>query len=112
APPRQGGRERRKHRRVGSRRRRRGALVAPPDQEPVLVLAVEPGRNERPDALEALAGEANGELAVLLLLDELVGSPVPDLARSRPVLPGRNLALEARVVERMILDVHGERAAA
>ena len=48
----------------------------------------------------------NREPAVLLLLDELVGSPVPDLDRAGAVLPGRDLALEVAVVERVILDVH------
>ena len=48
----------------------------------------------------------NREPAVLLLLDELVGAPVPDLDRAGPVLPGRDLALEVAVVERVILDVH------
>ena len=50
--------------------------------------------------------EPDGEPAVLLLLDELVGAPVPDLDRAGAVLPRRDLALEVAVVERVILDVH------
>src|SRR5207244_6245760 len=46
--------------------------------------------------------------AVLLLLDELVRALVPDLDGARAVVPLRDLALEARVLERMVLDVHGE----
>ena len=52
--------------------------------------------------------EAHGEAAVLLLLDQLVGAAVPDLDRAGAVLPGRDLALEVRVVERVVLDVHGQ----
>src|SRR5207249_2918866 len=46
--------------------------------------------------------------AVALLLNELIGAGVPDLHRARPVLALRDLALEGRVVERVILDVDGE----
>src|SRR5439155_3885170 len=44
----------------------------------------------------------------LFLLHELVGSAVPDLDRAGAVLALRDLALEARVVERVVLDVDGE----
>src|SRR6186997_3219601 len=50
----------------------------------------------------------DGEAAVRLLLDQLVGAAVPDLHRSRAVVAGRDLALEAPVRERVILDVDGE----
>ena len=50
----------------------------------------------------------DGETAVRLLLDQLVGAAVPDLHRSRAVVAGRNLTLEAPVRERVILDVDGE----
>ena len=43
---------------------------------------------------------------------ELVRAPVPDVDRPGPVLARGDLALEVRVLERMILDVHGERALA
>src|SRR5205814_6207582 len=46
--------------------------------------------------------------AVFLLLHELVGAVVPDLDGAGAVLPLRDLALEARVLERMVLDVDGE----
>ena len=52
--------------------------------------------------------EANGQPAVLLLLDELVGPLVPELDGSGSVLPLRDLALEGRVLERVVLDVNGE----
>ena len=52
--------------------------------------------------------EVNGQPTVALLLDELVGAAIPDLDRARAVVPLRDLALEAGVVERVILDVDGE----
>src|SRR4029077_21193616 len=48
------------------------------------------------------------EPAVLLFLDELVGATVPDLDRARTVVPLRDLALEAPVLERMVLHVNRE----
>src|SRR5205807_3680361 len=48
--------------------------------------------------------------AVLLLLDELVRAAVPDLDRAGAVVTLRDVALEGRVVERMVLDVYGQRA--
>ena len=56
--------------------------------------------------------QADGEAAVVLLLDELVGAAVPDLDRAGAVVALRDLARERRVVERVILDVHRERALA
>ena len=45
--------------------------------------------------------QTDGQPAVLLLLDELVGAPVPDLDRAGTVLPGWDLPLEsALAVER------------
>src|SRR4029079_400907 len=85
-----------------------GSLLALPDDEPVLRVAVELRRNQRPQALEPGSLAPNGQPAVLLLLDELVGAAVPDLDRARAVLTFRDLALEARVVEGMVLDVNGE----
>ena len=52
--------------------------------------------------------QANGQSAVSLLLDELVRARVPDLDGAGAVLPLRNLALERRVLERMILYVDRE----
>ena len=54
--------------------------------------------------------QAHRETAVRLLLEELVRAGVPDLDRPGAVVALRDLALEARVVERMILDVHGQDA--
>jgi hypothetical protein len=50
----------------------------------------------------------NRHAAVRLLLDELVGAVVPDLDRARAVVPLRDLALEGRIGERVVLDVHRE----
>src|SRR5204863_8414946 len=63
-------------------------------------------------SLQPLAVEPHGQLPVPLLLDELVRAVVPDLDRPGPVLPGRDLAGERCVLERVILDVDGERPAA
>ena len=56
--------------------------------------------------------EPHREPAVALLLDELVRAAVPDLDRAGAVLARRDLALERRVVERMVLDVDGQMALA
>ena len=66
------------------------------------------GRDERVGALEPLAVQPDRETAVGLLLDELVGARVPDLDRAGAVLAFRDLAVERRVLERMVLDVDGE----
>ena len=70
------------------------------------------GRNERPHSLQALAVEADGQTAVGLLLEKLVRARIPDLDRPRPVLALGDLALEAGIVERVVLDVDGEVALA
>src|SRR5581483_1338527 len=44
-----------------------------------------------------------------LLLEQLVRAVVPDLDRAGPVLTGGDDARERRVLERVVLDVHGER---
>ena len=77
-------------------------------QQPVLGVAVEVRRYERPHAVEPLAVEADGQAAVALLLQQLVRAPVPDLDRAGAVLARGNRALEVGVLERVILDVHGE----
>ena len=107
---------------VGQRRQHRLVVAAPaarwrglvtlPDEEPVLLVTVEPRRDQRPQSLEPLAGQSHSQAAVALLLHELVGAAVPDLDRARAVLPGRDLAFEGRVVERMVLDVDGQVALA
>ena len=65
-------------------------------------------RYQGPRFLQAGAFEAHGQTAVPLLLDELVGPLVPDLDRAGAVLPLGDLALELRVLERMVLDVDSE----
>ena len=66
------------------------------------------GRHERPDAVEALAVQLDGQPAVALLLEELVGPAIPDLDGAGAVLSGRDRALEVAVLERVILHVHRE----
>ena len=100
------GREGRQHRPVGPRLPRgRGVLLLLPDDQPVLRVAAEMCRHERPDPVELLAAQADRETAVRLLLDELVGAVIPDLDRPRAVVAGRDLARERGVGERVILDV-------
>ena len=83
--------------------------VAASDQEPVLLLAVEVSRHERPHPLEALSVKPHLEAPVWLVLEELIGAPVPDLDGAGAVGALRDLALEGSVVERVILDVDRER---
>src|SRR5262249_23610666 len=103
-------RERREHRRVVALPGRRRPLLPLPEDQPVLRVAVQVRGDQRPGAFEPLAVQPYCQAAVALPLDELVGAVVPDLDGARPVLADRDLALEARVVERVVLDVHGERA--
>ncbi len=73
---------------------RGGAIVLLPEQEPVLLVTVEPCRNECPQAREPLAGKPHRQAAVGLLLDKVVRAPVPDLHGAGAVGAGRDLALE------------------
>ncbi len=50
--------------------------------------------------------EPHGETAVPLLLEQVVGTAVPDLDCPRPVLPGGDRPFEVGVLERVVLDVH------
>jgi len=85
-----------------------GLVVVPLDQQPVLLLAVHVCRHERPRSLQPLALQAHGELPVALLLEQLVGAVVPDLDAAPAVLTLRDLAVERRIGERVVLDVHRE----
>src|SRR5439155_10147025 len=102
--------QRRQHRDVRADATPRGGrvVVALSNDQPVLLVTAEARGNERPGPVEPLALQPNGETAVLLLVQQLVRTSIPDLDRPRAVLPLRDLALEGRVVERMILDVDGE----
>ena len=62
----------------------RAAVLA--QQQPVLRVAVERGRHERPHAVEPLAVQPDGQPAVALLLEELVRPAIPDLDRAGAVL--------------------------
>ena len=77
-------------------------------QQPVLLVAVELRRDERPHALEALPLQLDREPPVPLLLEQLVRAAIPDLDRPRAVLAGGDDAFEVAVLERVVLDVHGE----
>src|SRR5205085_11164665 len=92
----------------GSGTRGGSRLVALSDDQPVLRVARELRRHERPGAVEALALQSHGQSAVSLLLDELVGARVPDLDAAGSVLAFRDLAFERRVLERVVLDMHGQ----
>jgi hypothetical protein len=103
-----GGRPRRALR--GRRRLARGVRAL--DQEPLLAvpLARAAHAHERPAPAQPLAGElevelAPGEAALRVALG-LPGAAVPDLDRAGAVLAGRDAALEAPVLERVVLDVH------
>ena len=85
----------------------RGVVLLADDQ-PVALVTRQMGRDERIGAFEALPVQPDREAAVGLVLDELVGAGVPDLDRAGAVLALRDLAVERRVLERMILDVNGE----
>ena len=89
-----------------------GRLPGLAHEEPVLLLAAQLRRDERPKALEPLAVERHGQAAVGLLLHQLVGAGVPDLDRPGAVGALGNLACEGRVLERVVLDVDGEVALA
>ncbi len=102
--------ERREHRAI--RPLRRCLLVVALDQQPVLLLAVEVRRHERPAAAQALAVQHEGQLPVGFLLEQLLGTAIPDLDPPGAVLALRDLAVEGRVLERVVLDVDGERASA
>src|SRR6266508_6333648 len=73
------------------------------DQQPVLGIAGELRRHQRPGPLQPLPLEPDRKPAVLLLLDQLVGAFVPDLDLAGAVLALRDLAFEAGVVEGVIL---------
>src|SRR5205085_2409993 len=87
-----------------------GAVVVLLDQQPVLRVAVEMRRDERPLPLQPTSVQPDGQAAVALLLDQLVRPLVPDLDAAGAVLPLRDLAFEGGVVERVVLDVNGERS--
>jgi hypothetical protein len=86
---------------------RRGIVLLAQDQ-PVLRVARELRRHQRIRTLETVAVEADREAAVLLLLHQLVRALVPDLDCAGTVFALRNLALEGRVLERVVLDMDGQ----
>ena len=101
---------RRQHRRIAGRRRRprRFGAVVLLDHQPVLLVAAQPRRYQRPQPLYALAGQQHGEAAVALALDQLVAAVIPDLHRSGAVFALGDHPREAGVLHRMVLRVHGQ----
>ena len=92
-----------------------GPLVAALDQDPV----VAPGPGERPAAVELRPVEPHGQVAVVdplphahgrgVVFGEVaIGPRVPDDHGSGAVVPTGDVALERAIVERVVLDVHGE----
>src|SRR4029450_6210999 len=88
--------------------RRRCSLLFLAQDQPVLLVAAQVRRHERPDSVELLPVQPDSEAAVPFLLEQLVRAVVPDLDGAGAVVPLRDLALERRVVERVVLDVHRE----
>jgi hypothetical protein len=84
------------------------------DEQPVLpVLAgLAAHAHQVPDALETLAVQTELQLAGAIarsgIADGLPRAAVPQHHRAAAVLAGRNDALEAAVLDRVILDVDGE----
>src|SRR6185437_6407291 len=83
-------------------------VLALAEDEPVLLVAGQMRRHERPRPLEPLAVQPHREAAVALLLEQLVRAAIPDLDGARAVVPFRDLPLEAPVLEGMVLDMDGE----
>ena len=86
---------------------RRGG-VSLPEQQPVLGIAIEVRRNKRPDPLEALAVQSDGQPSVALLLEKLIRAPIPELDGPCAVLTLRYLTFEVRVGEWMVIDVDSQ----
>src|SRR6185503_9817829 len=84
--------------------------VASFDQQPLLW----PGANEGPASFELSAVEREAQLALLqrdggvYIVEHLVRPLVPDHHRSAAVLALGDHALESRVLERVVLDLHRE----
>src|SRR6185295_4553908 len=88
----------------------RDVLVALLDQQPFLLGLLE--LDERPAAAELVALQVEQQLALLeslmRVLERLPDAAVPDDDGARAVVAFRNHALEVAVLERVILDFHGE----
>src|SRR5207249_9255307 len=78
------------------------------DDQPVLFITAAVGSHERPRPLEPGPMQAHGQAAVLLRLEKLIGAAIPDLDRARAILALRDLPLERRVLQRMVLHMNGE----
>ncbi|HJS48930.1 MAG TPA: hypothetical protein VJ745_01290, partial [Gaiellaceae bacterium] len=64
--------------------------------------------HERPDSVQTVSVEPHRESTVALLLQELIEAAIPDFDGAGSVLTRRNRSLEVRVLQRMVLDVHGK----
>ena len=78
-------------------------FVAHQVREPVLLA----GLDERVAALDSFAVEADDDLRLTPFLG-VVRAVIPDLHVPRPVLPAGDVAGEVRVVEGVVLGVHGQ----
>ena len=91
---------------------RAGVAVAPLDQQPLRLLAVHARTHEIPAAMQHPAVEFETDMTLVeLLLRIAFGCPVAfveDLHLAGAVVAFRDLAFEAGVVQRMILDLHGQ----
>ena len=90
----------------------RAVLVVALDQQPVLLLAVEVRGNERERPRRRSPWRTKVSCPFALLLEQFVRPVVEDLDRPAAVLALRDLAVEGRVLERVVLDVDGQRACA
>jgi hypothetical protein len=84
------------------------------DQQPVVLVAALVRSGAQADqgefAVQPLAGQDEPDFAVAhpvhWVAQRLPGAAVPDLRGSRAILPLRDGALEIRIADRMILDMH------
>ena len=89
-----------------------GVVLGRAHDQPVALLAAQVRGHERPLPVQLLAVQDHGQRAVVALALQLVGAAIPHLDRAAAVLAGRDVALEVGVVERVVLDVHRQRALA
>ncbi len=91
---------------------RAGGGVLMFDQEPVFLFARHVRAHQVPDAAELLALQFEFQLALgigfLRIFQWNPHAAIPDNHITGAVMPFRNAALEGRVIERMVFDMHGQ----
>ena len=89
---------------------RAGGAVLMFDQEPVFLFARHVRAHQIPDPAEFLALQFEFELALgvglLRIFQRNPDAAIPDNHITGAVMPFRNAALERRVIERMVFDMH------